>query len=79
MPVIEIIGIVVVGIVSVLDLIVNIFTLCCSGRSNIQCCKCFVFTHASEEVVVSDNRRRESVAREIKSDNENETGNGFED
>lgn len=47
-------GIIVTGVVSFFDLIVNIFQICASGRCQSDCCGCFTFSHTSEDTPVTN-------------------------
>ena len=47
-------GIIITGVVSLFDLIVNIFQICASGRCQSDCCGCFSFTHTSEDTPVNN-------------------------
>jgi hypothetical protein len=45
---IELIAIIITGVVSGFDLIVNVFTVCMTGRCKSTCCDCFEFEHEEE-------------------------------
>jgi len=65
---IELIAIVITGVLTALDLIINCFTACMTGKCHSNCCDCFTFEHNDEEHKTPRFKFTESVIKKLGSD-----------
>ena len=67
----ELVAIILTGVVSGLDLLVNVFTMCMTGSCRSSCCNCFEFEHDDEQHQTPRFTFTESVVNKMTKKNEN--------